>query len=433
MDSDLKILLQEKESKELDYKGPCDWNQLDKKEKCELVKDILSMANTKGGWLVIGVEETVNGFNRVGLRQEQAASFDTTKVNQFLNNYADPPINTSLKKIEYEGKLFVIIGVPLFEDTPHICQKEYPDVLSTPTIYVRTDNNESAPLKSSSDFRDIVETTVRNRSDLLLTSFRTILKHGPAEQKPSAEEQIQKQLKETTTHCENLNPHASKGYGYIETIFYPSIFGKERFDFHRLRSIVERASISYTGWPFIFIARERQELTYNLEDGIETFLSDPDPFHGGVELHFWRLYQSGLLYMKELLQEDSHLSQKGQDTFVDFVRLSQYAGKAIDCLVRLYDSELDEQEEVTLSFRLIGIKDRPLGSLDQRRFLSSCYISRLDSIHYLTKHPLVEWKAGLIDHALEICNYVFLRFNWNYPNIAESRKIIEEMFKRRFR
>lgn len=43
------------ESKGLDYKGPCSWAANDKKSCCELAKDIMAMANTEGGYIVIGV------------------------------------------------------------------------------------------------------------------------------------------------------------------------------------------------------------------------------------------------------------------------------------------------------------------------------------------------------------------------------------------
>ncbi|OGQ90308.1 MAG: hypothetical protein A2253_02010, partial [Deltaproteobacteria bacterium RIFOXYA2_FULL_55_11] len=159
---DLKdILLRGYETKDLDYKAPIMWDENNKKACCEVVKDILGMANTLGGYIVIGVSESSNGFIWDGITDQQARSFDTSRVNRFLQNYADPPINTTLRKKDHDGKTFVIIGVPRFSDTPHICQKDYPGVLTAPTLYVRTDNNETAPIRSSADFRFILENAIR--------------------------------------------------------------------------------------------------------------------------------------------------------------------------------------------------------------------------------------------------------------------------------
>ena len=95
-----EILLQDYESKDLDYKCPCQWDEKDKKACCEIVKDILAMANTLGGYIVIGVSEQDSGFKWEGLSPEQAKSFETSRLNRFVQNYADPPINTFLKKVD---------------------------------------------------------------------------------------------------------------------------------------------------------------------------------------------------------------------------------------------------------------------------------------------------------------------------------------------
>lgn len=83
------LILRCSESKDLDYKAPCAWDNTDKRACRELVKDILALANAGGGWFAIGVSETGTSFTPYGVSDEQAASFETTQVNTFLNNYAD--------------------------------------------------------------------------------------------------------------------------------------------------------------------------------------------------------------------------------------------------------------------------------------------------------------------------------------------------------
>jgi predicted HTH transcriptional regulator len=171
----IEILFRGHEAKDLDYKASVAWDENDKKACCALVKDVLAMANTMGGYIVIGVSETPAGYSFDGVSDEYADSFDTSRLNRFIQNYADPPINALLKKILHNGKTFVLIEVPPFTDTPHLCQKDYPGVLLAPLLYVRTDNNESAPVKSPADFKSVIERSIRNRSDALLASFRAIL------------------------------------------------------------------------------------------------------------------------------------------------------------------------------------------------------------------------------------------------------------------
>ncbi|MCK4820609.1 ATP-binding protein, partial [bacterium] len=104
----IEILLRKEETKEITYKAPCGWNPKDKAACCELVKDILAFGNTLGGYLIIGVNEIPNGFDFAGLSDDQLATYDTTKINQFINKYADPPTNTTVNKVPYKGRNFVI-------------------------------------------------------------------------------------------------------------------------------------------------------------------------------------------------------------------------------------------------------------------------------------------------------------------------------------
>lgn len=82
----LALLLRGHESKDLDYKGPCSWHETDKKACCELVKDILAMGNTLGGYIVVGVSEVAHGFSWNGLSSDEAITFDTTRINRFVQN-----------------------------------------------------------------------------------------------------------------------------------------------------------------------------------------------------------------------------------------------------------------------------------------------------------------------------------------------------------
>ena len=430
----LDILLRKEETKELDYKGPCIWNPKDKASCCELVKDILAMANTLGGYLVIGVDEKDNGFEFTGMSNEQLASFDTTKINQFTNNYSDPPINTTVYKVPYENRNFIIISVPVFSDAPHICQKDYPGILSEATVYVRTDNNESAPIKKSSDFRLVIENAIKNRTDQLLTSFRSILKHGP-ETGPSETdaEKFKASIIKIEKICDELNPVLDKGYGYRETVFFPSFFDDQYFEIDQLKTMAENGSVNYTGWPFIYYNQHDSEQSYIVDDGIETCLSGRNLMHGGDSFHFWRLFRTGLLYTKEILDEDSYLRAKGDnDPILDFDRLCLMAAKTIDCLTRIYTGHLPDETSITLKFRLSGLENRSIASISGMGMLfRGHYVSKIKETEYFAKKPLAEWRAGVVDYSLELCKHVFLGFNRIEPNMDACKEVIDKMFKRK--
>ncbi|MBL7204911.1 MAG: putative DNA binding domain-containing protein [Desulfobacteraceae bacterium] len=428
-----EILLRGFESKDLDYKGPCQWDEKDKKACCEIVKDILAMANTIGGYIVIGVSEKGNGFEWEGLTTKQAKSFETSRINRFLQNYADPPINTFLKKVDDNGKTFAIIEVPRFSDTPHICQKDYPSVLIAPMLYVRTDTNESAPMKFSSDFRAIVEQAVRNRSDQMLSSMRAILTGSSNRTSEPDKEKFHEQFQRALERFDSFNAFPDKEYGgYREVSFHPLEYLEQRFSLNELNAAVKRAYANFQGWPFLYWSENKSEVSYTIQDGLETLVTIKD-FAGYDRLNFWRLHQSGFFYHRDLMWEEGYARTREIPLSMDVGGMAMYVAEAIYCLGQIYLGLIPDDSEIAVRFRVLGTEGIALDKLDSNLFLlrESC-ICRVPEIIHERCLPLAEWRAGTVDLVVEICKEIFARFNWMKPDIETIREIIEKMFSRRF-
>ena len=412
------------ETKDLDYKGPCIWNEKEKKACCELVKDVLAIANAKGGFIVIGVSEIPTGFSWDGLTDEQCESFETSRLNRFIQNYTDPPINAHAVKYTSEDSRYVIIDIPRFSDTPHICQKDYPEVLEAGTIYVRTDNNESAPIKDSADMRAIVEHAVRNRSDQLLTSFRAILT-GTSESLsgPSDIEQFTTQTGEAASHCNELVPSAATNLGFRETILHPARFDRLRFTMPDLEQMAETASVTYRGWPYIFYAEKRADCITHREDSLDMLLSHSEGFQ------FWRLHQSGCLYVNEMFQEDERTESRSKKV-LGTVPFAYTCAEAVQCLVDLFTDRLADDESVRLHMRLHGVQGRTLAMVRGDSYASTPYQCEADQIVYDEQHPLADWRAGVIPHAIDILRHVHAKFNAPTPSDSEVAPLMQRLLNR---
>ena len=422
------------ESKDFDYKSAATWNEKDKKACCELVKDILAIANTLGGFIAIGVSESPTGPSFDGVSAEQADSFDTSRLNRFLQNYADPPINALLRKVNHDGKTFILIEVPAFSNTPHVCRKDFPGVLSTPTLYVRTDNNESAPVSSPVDFQAVIEHAVRNRGDALLASFRSILMSGTIKREPSALEHFSTQRRAAKTRFEQVNPlkHEEPLLGYFEVSFLPERFDASRFTLEMLRAAPERAHVTYTGWPFLYSDWDQMKRTYVIQDGWETFIQDTD-FGGYYLMDFWRLHQSGLFYYRTVLRPSATQSEQGRMPAADVGFLAVYIAEAVDCLTRLYDGLFDDNEYMSINLRILNTDGRMLVNSERGAMpLWAPYICRMPEILVERRFPLAEWRAAVVDHAVAMTNDVYLRFNWTRPNLDAARGTIQRTFARRW-
>ena len=422
----IKIIHRNFESKNLDYKGPVSWDSQDKKACCELVKDILSMANTEGGHIVIGVSESSEGFRLDGMTLEQVKTFESSEICRFVQKYADPPINVRVQKVTHQDLLFILLEVPRFFDTPHICQKDFQGVLRDRELYVRTDNNESAPIKSSSDFRALIEAAIRNRTDSLLSSFRSILTgaNSPVSSSPDADDQFTEQIVRAQLAFEERNPLKEDDYSYfIETIFRPEEFDQYRFPSDRLQARAQHAAASYLDWPFVFYHFNRLDLLKSTDDGLETLIHTKD-FANVDILDFWRFNESGLFY-KRALTPTSHTSPP----VAHAARIIWQFTEAILCITRLYDTLLPDSESISLLVTFFGTRKRALTWPEIGMYPGRFQANR-PTIEIRNSFPLAEWKAGIEDHALGFSQKVFQQFQLENPDEVRIREQIQKIIRR---
>jgi len=88
------------EEERLDYKENVDFSTkpLAKKSKINLVCDLVSMANTNGGYLVFGVSEIEGGkFKNTGVSEECIKKLTPEDLSNFIGNYIDTRINIRVR------------------------------------------------------------------------------------------------------------------------------------------------------------------------------------------------------------------------------------------------------------------------------------------------------------------------------------------------
>ncbi|MDN3664386.1 RNA-binding domain-containing protein [Algibacter miyuki] len=103
---DIKDLEVKTESTDLDYKEI--YTISDTKSKIEIAKDILAFANSKGGYLIYGVN---NNFEWIGLDDRSDSDTDEANISNILDNYADGAIEFLTNTIEIEGAYFFILYI----------------------------------------------------------------------------------------------------------------------------------------------------------------------------------------------------------------------------------------------------------------------------------------------------------------------------------
>jgi hypothetical protein len=291
-----------------------------------------------------------------------------------------------------------------------LCIKDYPAVLTKPTLYVRTANNASEPVSAAQDLQDLVERAVRTRQGQMLEAMREVLIGSVKEPQETDLERFENQIAEVRATFSD--PFPGQGYdGNLTAEMFPARFDARRFSIDELRHAAAAASVTFRGWPFIFYRDGDPDLAV-MNDGLQYELVDPRGFDRFDVYARWNLKQSGLLTQRALLWEDAPQITQSQGRVVDPNTLTFYAAEAIDALVRLYTSLDVTTEDITLRIAVEGAGDRSLAVVwGSSRFpLRTGHTAREPVIRVEGVHPLAEWQAGLRDLATQMTYEILRRF-----------------------
>ncbi|MBR0459557.1 MAG: ATP-binding protein [Victivallales bacterium] len=165
------------ENQQIDFKGPQDWVEIGRVGRAKFARHAIALANTLGGYVVVGVLEDENGNPRkyIGMTDKQAASFDPSTVGQTINQYADPAVSFDIARPVVDGKQYVVFVVYPFKDIPHVCGDACANELQTGVFYIRTPDARSRAARRASEMHALVQRALRNQRQMLGRMLRGIL------------------------------------------------------------------------------------------------------------------------------------------------------------------------------------------------------------------------------------------------------------------
>lgn len=160
-----ELVAHKEEDDRLDYKNTIELSS--DKEWLSLTKDISAFANTFGGYLIFGVD---NSANIVGVSRDVANFIkDASKVQQKINRNIEPHITTlRSKEFRFDSNIIVAMFIPNSRSTTHIISKigkyKLPSgvdktILNLGTFYVRRSAGNHL-----ADSRDL-DATIERRID----------------------------------------------------------------------------------------------------------------------------------------------------------------------------------------------------------------------------------------------------------------------------
>jgi len=400
------------ESKALDYKKDIDWD--DKKQRAELTRDILAFANTEGGYIVIGVSDAEAGFEPAGLSGDTLGKLDTTRINEFVNNYADPPINAVLFKVAFKGKHYAIVYVPPFAVIPHVLKRDYDNILRPGDLLVRTDDNNSARIQRAEDMHALINRCIaKRRAEILRGVSRTLEGRMPAER--SADQPIYEteHLKSGRSWGEMNVP--AEFSAFREAWFHPVDFIGELVRPRKLPGLLDECQTKYHGRRFPYEGRGADR--YQITGGIEYKRAGPV----GHGYEYWRFLSNGFFNCRESLWEDTDPRFEGT---VGIASLLEFACATLLFLGKLMERTSNEDGFI-YNFRLGGCKNRSLKVDLQGRgpLLPGEYVCREDEIHVTGRYSKQLLTDQFEDCLVSIVDECFRLFNWS-GNEEQLRKDI---------
>jgi len=127
----------------------------------KIAREMIAFANTKGGYLIFGVDDD---REVVGVDSEKAES---EMIKDAAENYCEPPLRYSLDFIELYGKEIVTVSIPESDTKPHRLQ-DYKNELDINSAVVLVRIND----KSVQASKEMVRILRANSSNLALKKYQ---------------------------------------------------------------------------------------------------------------------------------------------------------------------------------------------------------------------------------------------------------------------
>jgi hypothetical protein len=174
------------------------WLDLDNRvARADVACALLALANSGGGFLVVGFDRDESGFVVAQPLPDDLAQYDQDAINGIAAHYAEPIFEVAVQMVERSdgSSTHPVIIVPGDLDTPVRARRDGPERqhVTQNTYYIRRPGPQSAPIQTGREWDALLDRCVRTKRELLIDRIREIIE-GPdaleAPPDPSADERL---------------------------------------------------------------------------------------------------------------------------------------------------------------------------------------------------------------------------------------------------
>lgn len=409
----IALILHGAEERNLEYKASMNWSGVETRSK--VIRAAMSMANIRdGGSIVFGVEENAAGeFLPVGMRPDDAESFNLDNVMDAVNRYADPFVEMELERVFWEDRVFVVLQVKEFAEIPVVCRKSGVE-LRRGAIYTRSrSKNESVPISSQTEMREVLEMAFEKQ----MRRYRSQLDKWGMVQLVSEEKMEEKRFDEELARpWDDYSPALSvTGNPVWKFLIRPPEFRRDRLGASReLVRIIEASAVRLRGLSFPELPQEGIRIR---DEYIEARSGERG------RRWWWRFYRSGqFLAYRGLPPHDREAGRLDTlDALEVFTELYEFASRLVQ--KEGFDSRL------LLHTALDGIEGCGLYYLRQDAPEFAAFTSAGPRFSFDTTQRADELITRGHEEALERTVRLLQHFRWENPPrpllAEEQRKFLE--------
>lgn len=319
------------ESDELDYKAHMSWNTMTRSAKGKILRHLIAFANTRGGFLVIGVGEDRFGNPNLytGLSAEEAGSFDPSAVGSFISSYVEPAIDFTIERPIIRGKRYVIFVIKPFKTMPHVCTHGIEGELQSGVFYIRTVEASSRPARRAMEMQDLIRRAMRNERETLGRVLRGILYETGSSSGGDSRVRCADAIEESEHYFRRRT--ASFDLPQIKFTVEPAHFSPGEFQLEQLRKAAFESL--------------RPDIRFLHESESEALPTPGSLRYISTETkRMWQFFDSGIFCFFAVLTND-------ELAFDDIVKLS---AAAVDFCAKIYSALNWHDELLTLRLEIIN-------------------------------------------------------------------------------
>lgn len=410
------------ENQQIDFKSAQDWNAIGRAGRAKFARHAMALANTLGGYVVVGVGEDSNGNPTLytGMTDEQSASFDPSAVGQTINRYADPAVAFDVIRPEVDGRRYVVLVVYPFSAMPHVCSDVCDSELQRGVFYIRTPDARSRAAFRASELHGLIQKALRNQRQLLGRMLRGILYENRQGGEDRSDELFASLAARSLLEAQSvLGTLAVRRDPLFEAVIQPPgvLSNYSLTEARRALEGLERPRLNDFPWPG---ARYRADY-YAANESLRGIQKTTE----GKAVGFWELYQSGLLYCAAPLPvgEGGNGIQAGDVLGLTLVTVA-LAGQ-------MYTTLNHQEDELAMTFRLRNtMQQTMLGWVREHGSERRCLIP---DVEVQIRRSASDLEAGAAtDAAARIFQELCERFNVSLDNadMARLRNDLENYLSR---